>query len=349
MEALICRKLGDPTLAPDSSENAPFTFSTSHPIPNLNSPTSLRVRIKSTCLNFATGLQVQGKYHEKHALPFIPGSDYSGVVESVGPEVTKFKIGDRVCSIAYVGSFAQFIVAEESELYGVPDGCDLVAAAAVLVAYGTSHLALIQRAKLEIGQVLLVLGAAGGVGLAAIQIGKICGATIIAVARGPEKVEFLKSEGVDHIVDVSKEGVIESVKAFLKTRKLKGVDVLYDPVGGKLAKESLKLLNWGAQILVIGFASGEVPVIPANIALVKDWRIHGIYWRRYDANKPGAFGDPSKELLSWFAKGLIKIHISRSYKLQEANLAFRDIRDRKVIGKVVITFDDPKTITSSKL
>ncbi|KAF5795091.1 putative NADPH:quinone reductase [Helianthus annuus] len=349
MEALVCRKLGDPTLPPDSSEHAPFTFSKSHPIPILNSSTSVRVRIKSTCLMFATGLQTQGKYQEKYAPPFIPGSDYSGVVESVGPNVTKFEIGDRVCSFAYVGSFAQYIVAEETELYGVPDGCDLVAAAAIPVAYGTSHFALISRAKLKSGQVLLVLGAAGGVGVAAIQIGKICGATVIAVARGAEKVEFLKSEGVDHIVDISKEGVIESVKAFLKTRKLKGVDVLYDPVGGKLAKESLKVLSWGAQILVIGFTSGEVPVIPVNIALVKNWTVHGIYWGRYDANRRGVLEDSSKDLLSWFAKGLINIHISRTYKPQEVHLAFADITDRKVIGKVMITFDDAKAITSSKL
>nr|XP_043614069.1 quinone oxidoreductase-like protein 2 homolog [Erigeron canadensis] len=316
MEALVCKKLGDPTIPPNSSENGPFSYITTYPIPKLDTPTSVRVRIKCTCLNFATGLHVQGKYQEKYPVPFIPGSDYSGVVESVGPNVTKFKVGDRVSSFAYVGSFAQFIVAEERELYGVPNGCDLAAAACIPAAYGTSYEALIQRANLKSGQVLLVLGAVGGVGLAAVQIGKICAATVIAVARGTKKVEFLKKEGVDHIVDSSKEGVIESVKKFLKIRKLKGVDVFYDPVGGKIAKESLKLLNWGAQILVIGFASGEVPVIPVNIALVKNWTIHGLYWGRYDANKPGVLKDSSKELLSWFARGLITINICHSYKLQ---------------------------------
>ncbi|XP_076895547.1 uncharacterized protein LOC143548204 [Bidens hawaiensis] len=349
MEALVCRKLGDPTTPPDSSETTALTISTTHPIPTLISPTSIRVRIKSTSLNYANYLQVLGKYQEKFALPFIPGSDYSGVVESVGPNVTKFKVGDPVCSFAGLGSFAQFIVAEEKDLLRVPDGCDLVAAGALPVAFGTSHIALVHRANLKSGQVLLVLGAAGGVGLAAVQIGKVCGATVIAVARGPEKVEFLKSTGVDHVVDLSKGGVIESVKAFLKSKKLKGVDVLYDPVGGKLTKESMKLLNWGAQILVIGFASGEVPVIPANIALVKNWTIHGLYWGSYKIHKPSVLEDSLKELLTWLARGLIKIYISHSYKLQEANLAFLDIRDRKVIGKVMITFDDPKVITTSKL
>ncbi|KAF5795108.1 putative NADPH:quinone reductase [Helianthus annuus] len=346
MEALVCRKLGDPTTPPDSSESTALTISKSHPIPTLTSPTSIRVRIKSTSLNYANYLQIQGKYQEKFPLPFVPGSDYSGVVESVGPNVTKFKVGDRVCSLANTGTFAQYIVADEKDLYGVPDGCDLVAAAALPVAYGTTHVALVHRANLKPGQVLLVLGAAGGVGLAAVQIGKICGATVVTVARGTEKVEFLKSMGVDYVVDVSKEGVIESVRAFLKTKKLKGVDVLYDPVGGKLTKESMKLLNWGAQILVIGFASGEVPLIPVNIALVKNWTIHGLYWGSYKWNNPSILEDSLKELLSWLARGLITINISRSYKLQQANLAFLDIRDRKIIGKLMITFDDPKPITS---
>nr|KAJ0189475.1 hypothetical protein LSAT_V11C800393600 [Lactuca sativa] len=322
MEALVCRKHGDPTNPPDSSENSPLSVSTSHPIPNLISPTSVRVRIKSISLNYATYLQVLGKYQEKFPLPFVLGSDYSGVVEFVGPNVTK---------------------------YGVPDGCDLVAAAAIPVAYGTSHQALVHRANLKSDQVLLVLGAAGGVGLAAVQIGKVRGAIVIAVARGTEKVEFLKSMGVDHVVDLSKEGVIESVKSFLKTKKLKGVDVVYDPVGGKLMKESMKLLNCGAQILVIGFASGEVPVIPANIALVKNWTIHGVYWGNYETNRPGVVEDSLKELLSWLARGLITIYMFRSYKLQEAYLAFLEIKDRKVIGKVMITVDDPKTIPSSRL
>uniref|UniRef100_A0A3Q7FLQ9 Enoyl reductase (ER) domain-containing protein n=1 Tax=Solanum lycopersicum TaxID=4081 RepID=A0A3Q7FLQ9_SOLLC len=202
MEALLVRKLGDPTLPPNASENSSLDVSTSHPIPNLESPTSVRVRIKVSSLNFANYLQ---------PLALI---------------VTKFKIGDLVCSFVALGSFAQIIVADKSDLFQVLDGCDLVAAGALPVAYGTSHMAL----------VLLVLGEAGGVGLSAVQIGKVCGATVIAVARGNEKVQFLKSLGSDHAVDLSSANVIESVKGFLKSRKLKGVDVLYDPVGGNLQK-----------------------------------------------------------------------------------------------------------------
>ncbi|KAH1030418.1 hypothetical protein J1N35_042592 [Gossypium stocksii] len=226
MEALLCKRLGDPT----SSSEPPIELTLNHPIPKLDSPTA-----------------------EKHPLPFIPGSDYAGTVDAVGPSVTKFKVGDYVCAGSPIGSFATFIVQDQSRLFEVPKGCNLVAAAGLPVAFGTSHLAL----------VLLVLGAVGGVGLAAIQIGKICGAIVIAVARGDKKVQLLKSLGVDHVVDLMNQD------EFLESRNLKGVDVLYDPVGGNLAKETRKLLNWGAQIIVIGFASGEIPVIPANIILVK--------------------------------------------------------------------------------
>ncbi|KAG5558194.1 hypothetical protein RHGRI_008200 [Rhododendron griersonianum] len=348
MEALLCKKIGDPTVVPPTSsdDSSPLTLSTSHPIPQLNSPTAIRVRVKATSLNYANYLQILGKYQEKPPLPFIPGSDYSGLVESVGPGVSKFRVGDPVCSFAALGSFAQFIVADESELFRVPDGCDLVAAGALPVAYGTSHVALVHRAQLTSGQVLLVLGAAGGVGVSAVQIGKLCGAIVIAVARGAEKVQFLESLGVDHVVDLTKGSVTESVKGFLKARKLKGVDVLYDPVGGKLTKETMKLLSWGAKILVIGFASGEIPVIPANIALVKNWTIHGLYWGSYKTHKPAVLEDSLKELLSWLTRGLITVHISHTYSLPEANLAFSALKDRKVIGKVMITFDDGSSARS---
>ncbi|XP_057776695.1 uncharacterized protein LOC130995435 [Salvia miltiorrhiza] len=340
MEALVCRNLGDPTVPPEGADGSALWLSRDHPIPQLKSRTSVRVRVKATSLNFANYLQVQGKYQEKPPLPFIPGSDYSGTVEAVGEAVTKFKIGDPVCSFAALGSFAQFIVADESELFLVPKGCDLVAVGAFPVAYGTSHVALVHRAQLRAGQVLMVLGAAGGVGVSAVQIGKIRGATVIGVARGSEKVQFLKSLGVDHVVDLSKEEMSESVKGFLKARKLKGVDVLYDPVGGKLTKESLKLLKWGAQILIIGFASGEVPLVPANIALVKNWTVHGLYWGSYRIHGPRVLEDSLNELLSWLADGLLTVKISHTFGLRHANLAFAALKNREAIGKVLIVFDE---------
>ncbi|XP_031375108.1 quinone oxidoreductase-like protein 2 homolog [Punica granatum] len=351
MEALLCKKLGDPTLSPvpssgEESDGSPIFLDKNHPIPKLTKPTSVLVRVKATSINYANYLQILGKYQEKPPLPFVPGSDYSGTVESVGPGVSKFKVGDPVCSFTALGSFAQFIVADERELFRVPEGCDLMAAGALPVAFGTSHVALVHRARLTSGQVLLVLGAAGGVGIAAVQIGKARGATVIAVARGGEKVQFLKSLGIDHVVDLSRENVTQSVKEFLKARKLKGVDVLYDPVGGKLTKETMKLLNWGAQILVIGFASGEIPVIPANVALVKNWTVHGLYWGSHKIHRPAVLEESLNELLSWLSRGLITINVSHSYRLSEANLAFSAIKDRKVIGKVMVICDDSRSLRS---
>ncbi|MFQ6649028.1 hypothetical protein Gotur_022656 [Gossypium turneri] len=334
MEALLCKRLGDPT----SSFESPIELSRNHPIPELDSPTAVRVKVKATSLNYGTYLQIQGKYQEKHPLPFIPGSDYAGIVDAVGPSVSKFKVGDYVCAFVPVGSYATFIVQDQSQLFEVPKGCDLVAAAGLPIAFVTSHLTL----------VLLVLGAAGGVGLAAVQIGKICGAVVIAVARGAEKVQLLKSLGVDHVVDLMNQNVTASVKEFLKSRNLKGVDVLYDPVGGNLAKETMKLLNWGAQILVIGFASGEIPIIPTNIILVKNWTVHGFYWGRYIIHQPAMLEDSVRELFSWMEKGLITVHVSHTYSLSEANLAFSAITDRKAMGKVMIVFDDMGN-ASSKL
>ncbi|KAG4201402.1 hypothetical protein ERO13_A05G276800v2 [Gossypium hirsutum] len=344
MEALLCKKLGDPASASVGNESepssSPIEVIRNYPIPQLNSPTAVRVKVKATSLNYANYLQILGKYQEKPPLPFIPGSDYAGTVDAVGPAVTKFKVGDHVCSFAALGSFASFIVQDQSLLFGLPKGCDLVAAAALPVAFGTSHVALVHRASLSSSQVLLVLGAAGGVGFSAVQIGKVCGAVVIAAARGAEKVQFLKSLGADHVVDLTNQNLTASVKGFLKSRKLKGVDVLYDPVGGKLTKESMKLLNWGAQILVIGFASGEIPVIPANITLVKNWTVHGLYWGSYSIHRPAVLEDSIQESISWMEKGLITIHISHTYSISEANLAFSALRDRKAIGKVMIVFDD---------
>ncbi|KAK1694126.1 hypothetical protein QYE76_010823 [Lolium multiflorum] len=336
MEALVVRRLGDPTLPPGGDDSPFEAISGDQPVPELSSPTSVRVRVAATSLNFANFLQVQGKYQEQPPLPFVPGSDYAGVVDAVGPAVRKFRPGDRVCSLANVGSFAEFIVTEEKGLFVVPDGCDLVAAGALPVAFGTSHLALVHRAQLKSGQVLLVLGAAGGVGVSAVQIGKVSGAIVIAVARGIEKLHYLKSIGADHVIDSSKENVIESAKSFVKARGLKGVDVLYDPVGGKLTQDSLKLLNWGAHILLIGFASGDVPVIRANVALVKNWTIHGLYWGSYLIHRPAVLIDSLNELLSWLSKGLITAKISHTYRLPEAHLAFAALRDRKAVGKVML-------------
>ncbi|OEL24704.1 Quinone oxidoreductase-like protein 2-like protein [Dichanthelium oligosanthes] len=336
MEALVVRRLGDPTLAA-GTEASPFVAASGdHPVPALSSPTAVRVRVAATSLNFATLLQVQGKYQERPQLPFVPGSDYAGVVDAVGPGVRRFRPGDRVCSFPALGSFAEFIVADEDDLFLVPDGIDLVTAGALPAVFGTSHVSLVHRAHLEAGQVILVLGASGGVGTSAVQIAKVCGAIVIAIASGTEKLQYLKSIGADHVIDSREENLLESAKCFLKDRCLKGVDVLYDVVGGKLSQNSLALLNWGAHILVIGFASGDFPVIQTNVVLHKNWTVHGMFWTSYRIHQPQVFNDSLNKILSWLSKGLIKIHISHIYRLSEAHLAFAALKERKAIGKIMI-------------
>ncbi|KAL2635915.1 hypothetical protein R1flu_007394 [Riccia fluitans] len=340
IRALVVKKLGDPKVPLSDEERCPVAETRSWPRPALTSPTSVRVRVKATSVNFSTVLQIQGLYQEKPKLPFVPGGDFSGVVTEVGPRVTQVKVGDRVCGLVNSGSFAEEFVADESEMFLVPSGCDLVAAGGLPVVYGTSHLALEHRANLRPGQVLLVLGAAGGVGLAAVQLGKLLGAIVIAVARGKEKVDLLRSQGADYVLDPTEGGVLKPVQAFLKSKKLKGVDVLYDPVGGKLHKEALKLVKWGGQILIIGFASGEIPSIPANIALVKNWTVHGLYWGSYSIHQPDTLRESMKRLLSWVVEGKLNVHISHQFPLSQANLAFATIMDRKVIGKVVFILEE---------
>uniref|UniRef100_A0A0C9S3T7 TSA: Wollemia nobilis Ref_Wollemi_Transcript_28380_1602 transcribed RNA sequence n=1 Tax=Wollemia nobilis TaxID=56998 RepID=A0A0C9S3T7_9CONI len=338
MQALLCKKLGDPT--GPISETSSIVISTDHPIPPLKTPTSVLIRVKAVSVNYGTVLQLMGKYQEKPPLPFVPGADFSGVVEATGEAVSRVNVGDTVCCLADGGSYSEKAVVEENRVFLVPPGCDMVAAGGLPVAFGTSHVGLVYRAALKPGQVLLVLGAAGGVGLSAVQIGKVCGAVVIAVAKGPEKERLLKSLGADHVVDSTVSSIIPNVKEYLKSRNLKGVDVLYDPVGGKLLKDSLKLLNWGANILVIGFASGEIPVIPTNITLVKNWTVHGLYWGSYLLHRPEILVDSMQELLSWLSKGVIHVNVSHTYRLSEANLAFSAIMQRKAIGKIMVTFED---------
>ncbi|KAH7421903.1 hypothetical protein KP509_13G080600 [Ceratopteris richardii] len=347
MKALVCRSLGDPTVP--FSKDSPLFIDNNHPRPALSLPSHVRVRVRSVSLNYANLLTVLGKYQERPPLPFILGSDFSGIVEEVGADVTKVRIGDAVCGVGDVGSFAEELVIEESKLFVVPDGCDIVAAAGLPVAFGTSHLAILHRAHLQPGQVMLVLGAAGGVGLAAVQIGKVCGAVVIAVARGIEKAELLNSVGADLVLDPSDGSMIKSIQSFLKSKNLKGVDVLYDPVGGKLFKDSLKVLNWGAHVLIIGFTSGDIPSIPANIALVKNLTVHGIYWGSYFKNRPGVLRDSMNELLLWLSKGLITIHVSHKFPLSQVNKALALIAQRKVLGKVMIVVDEEGDSSRSRL
>lgn len=350
MKAVVCRQIGDPT-APLGSKDSPLTFEADYPPPppKLNSH-SVRIKVAAASLNFADALTVMGKYQERPPLPFIPGSEISGVVLEIGKDVKEVKVGDRVCAVVGKGGFSEEVVCASASVFSIPEGCDLISAAGLPVAFGTSHLGLVHRAGLSPGQVLLVLGAAGGVGTAAVQIGKLCGAIVIAVARGQKKTDFLHKMGADYTIDTSaQKNLKDAVKKILDSRKLKGVDVLFDPVGGNQFKESLKVMKWGGHVVIIGFASGEIPNIQANIALVKNITIHGVFWGSYMTNRPAVLRESLQTLVGWLATGSISVEISHRFDLTQANEAFQVMLQRDVIGKVLVTLDSHSINIPSKL
>eukprot|EP00850_Spirogloea_muscicola_P007600 SM000039S14430 [mRNA] locus=s39:105938:108284:+ [translate_table: standard] len=341
MRALVCRRLGNPA-GPLSAEDSVLSLEEDFPRPErLPHESSVRIKVAAASINFADALIIMGKYQERPTLPYVPGSEVSGVVLEVGANVKSVKAGDRVCAVTGGGGYAEEVFADEAAVFPLPEKCDLLPSAGLPVAFGTSHVGLIHRAGLQAGQVLLVLGAAGGVGLAAVQIGKLFGAVVIAAARGQEKVALLESIGADCAIDTGKTNLHESVKEFLRLRKLRGVDVLYDPVGGSQFKEALRLLNWGAQVVIIGFASGDIPSIQANIALVKNLTIHGLFWGSYMKNNPSVLRRSMTQLLQWLADGYLTVNISHCYELSEADKAFQALLHRKAIGKVVFKIGAP--------
>lgn len=295
----------------------------------------IRVRIEAASLNFADLLQAQGLYQEKPLLPYIPGSEVSGVVTETGNDVHNFKKGDQVTAVLWSGGgFAEECTVPACNAIRLPRGVDLAAAAGLPVAFGTAHTALIERARLQAGQVLLVLGAGGGVGVAAVQIGKMLGAKVIAVARGRDKMAMLDQLGADLAIDSGLAS--KPLKQRIKSIAPSGVDVVLDTVGGAGFDQALRAVRWGAQVLVIGFASGDVPQIPANIALVKNLTVHGVYWGSYASNAPRVMRKSLEDCVQWLAQGKIRVPVSHRFPLHEAPSAFAALRDRLAVGKVLL-------------
>ena len=289
------------------------------------------IRVRACGVNFADLLMVAGKYQEKPALPFAPGMEVAGEIVSLGDGVEGPAIGTRVAALSGHGGFAGYVTAPAMTAVSIPDAMPDMHAAALQVAYGTSHVALSHRARLQPGERLLVLGAAGGVGLTAVEIGKLMGAEVIAVARGAARLEMAASKGADHLIDFETMDVREAVRA------LGGADVVYDPVGGDLWKAALRSANPEARLIPIGFASGEVPQIPANILLVKNLDVIGFYWGAYYRFRPQVLTESSRQLLAWYADGKIRPHISHAVPLEEAPRALDLLHSRAATGKVVIT------------
>jgi len=295
-------------------------------------PTSnqLLLKIHAVGMNFGDTLLMKGTYQEKPELPFTLGMEICGTIEAVGKNVSNFSIGDRVAVYSGFGGLAEYGCFEATECVSVPKSMPSEDAAAFLVAYGTSHIALERRAKLSKGETLLVLGASGGVGLTAVELGKIMGARVIACARGKEKLKVCDQMGADYLINSESDDIRQIVKS------LGGADVVYDPVGGEQFKSALRACNPEARILPLGFASGTVPQIPANILLVKNIEIIGFYWGGYTKFNPRVLTDSFSKLFNWYCEGLLKPHVSNILPLENANEALDLLRDRKATGKVVI-------------
>ena len=294
------------------------------------------IAVEAAGVNFADLLMVQGQYQEKPAFPFSPGLELAGVVAAVGDGVTRVAPGQRVMALTDWGAYAEQALAREGDVFHLPDSVDAVTAAGFPITYGTAHGALVWRAALQPGETLLVHGAAGGVGLAAVEVGKVLGATVIATAGGPEKLKVAADHGADHLIDYHQSDIREEVKALTAGR---GADVVFDPVGGQAFEASLRAVAWGARLVVIGFAGGAVPQIPANILLVKNIAALGFYWGSYRRHAPALVAQQFDELFDWLAAGRLRPHVSHRLPLAQAAEAMALLRDRRSTGKIVLTTD----------
>jgi len=291
------------------------------------------LKIRSVGMNFGDTLLIMGTYQEKPPLPFTIGMEICGTVEGLGDGVTHLKVGQRVAVFAGSGGLAEYGCFNAQSCVPLPEVMPFNEAAAFLIAYGTSHVALDYKAHLKAGERLLVLGASGGIGLTAVELGKLMGAEVIAVARGNDKLQVAKAKGADHLINSETDDIRDVVKS------LGGADVVYDPVGGKPFKAAMRACNPEARLIPLGFASGEVPQIPANILLVKNLTVIGLYWGGYAKFKPGVLRDSFTQLFNWYGEGRLKPHISHTLPLEEANEALELLRSRKSTGKVVVNID----------
>ena len=291
------------------------------------------IEIKAASLNFPDLLIVQNKYQMKPPLPFVPGSEYAGIVQAVGDEVKHLKVGQSVACLSGTGGFGTHTLAPAALCMPLPAGFPFVDAAAFIMIYATSHHALVDRAQLKAGETVLVLGAAGGVGTAAIQIAKACGARVIAAASSDEKCELCKSIGADATINYTTENLREAIKALTDG---KGPDVIYDPVGGDYAEPAFRSIAWRGRYLVVGFAAGPIPALPFNLALLKGASIVGVFWGDFAKREPKANAAMMMELAQWYAQGKVKPVIDSTLPMADLKAAFAHMGSRGVKGKLVM-------------
>jgi NADPH:quinone reductase len=323
MKAVLCKQYGPPsTLVVED-------------VPALEAGEGqVVIEVHACGVNFPDTLIIEGKYQFKPDLPFSPGGEVAGIVKKVGAGVARFQPGDRVIAATTWGGYAQEVVAQVERIIPMPEGLDFETAAGFLLTYGTSHHALKDRAELKAGETVLVLGAAGGVGLAAIDIAKLMGARVIAAASSDEKLRVCREHGADETINYSSENLRERIKALTDGR---GVDVVYDPVGGDLSEPALRSMAWRGRFLVVGFAAGGIPSLPLNLPLLKGCAIVGVFYGGFMRNEPGRNEENQRELVAWIKDGKLRPHIYAVYPLERAAEAMNDLTSRKVTGKVVLS------------
>lgn len=327
MRAVVCHAWGQPdTLSVETS-----------PLPTPAAGEVL-LRVHAAGVNFPDTLIIQGKYQFKPELPFTPGSEVAGEVLALGEGVQNVQVGDRVIAFLSTGGYATHAVAQAAQVMPLPEGMDYEAAAAFTLASGTSYHALVDRAKLQAGETLLVLGAAGGVGLAAVQIGHRLGARVIAAASSDEKLALCRQEGADETINYATEDLRARLKDLTggKLTKGGGPDVIYDPVGGAYAEPAFRSIGWGGRYLVVGFAAGDIPALPLNLPLLKGASLVGVFWGEFARRDPRGNARNLSTMTDWIRDGQMRLHVSQTYPLEGAAQALKDLEGRKVTGKVVI-------------
>ena len=322
MKAILCTKPG----GPDDLELREV------PDP-VAGPGEAVVRIHAAGLNFFDTLIIAGKYQTKPPLPFSPAAEFAGVIESVGDGVTAVKTGDRVLGYNGYGAARERIAVPAAKLVRLPDTLDFDRAAGLCVTYGTSLHALRDRARLQKGETLAVLGASGGIGLSAVELGKQMGARVIACASSDEKIAFARQHGADEGINYAKEDLRDALKRLGGER---GIDVIYDPVGGPYAEAALRAIAWKGRFLVVGFAAGEIPKLPLNLVLLKGCDLVGVFWGSWVAREPAAQHAALTDLAQWCAEGKLSSHVHAVYPLEQTAQALKDIAGRKVMGKAII-------------
>ncbi len=323
MRALVCQQLG-------TTDNLVIE---QHPDPQAG-PGEVLVQVHAAGINFPDILVIKGLYQVKIEPPFIPGNEAAGVVAAVGEGVNRYKTGDRVIIMPEGSAFAELCAVPEKRVIPMPAGLDFEQAAGFTITYGTSYHALKQSAGLKAGETILVLGAAGGVGITAVECAKAMGARVIAAASSEDKLDFARSAGADELINYSKDSLLDVCKALTNG---KGVDVVYDPVGGQMAQQALRSLAWHGRYLVIGFASGDIPEFPANIALLKEASIIGVWWGTWLAKHPAESQQNMQELFAMIADGGIRPRATRCWPLESYAEAFNSLTGRSALGKVILT------------